>query len=475
MTEQLLSELITNPENFSRDYIRQPPPFLYSDPQVCCLLKNVESHETSTSMRDFNNPTCPGINHGYLGSRGKVGIPYLVEVGDTTSEEGSSTLLILKTSQPGELSLTYRKEPPTNIRSFNTILDKAPSRCGFPDISNLHYLGGDEFTNEMLIGVILNSTIKLWNDNTGNNFYPYIEYITSTVCQDRSSSRLPITSTRPIGVHLMEFADLGTLVDFTKSPETYEYREGRKIIYPTSHYGDDSIIEVVKVEVVFQIIRQVVASLHLLQKELIFNHGDLKAANIFVSSQPAEGSYEGVDISAPFTCKIADYGKSSLTVETETGPCRIYNRSWLADRYLYMMPFTPIINVQRMWKERAANFLWEEQEPFFIVQGLLDVHLYTRIRHMGLPFFLAYDIYCAIISMLLIPAFYYSFFDSDELIEKIWQPLWFGQDGDRIQLAILSFHDNQEKAQSIATTLELLRNIRLKCNATEILLNNLKH
>lgn len=460
--EQLLPKLFDDPENFARDYIRQPPQFLYNNPQVCCLLKN----------QDDDNATCPGVNRGYLGSRGKVGIPYLVEVSE---EEGESkSLLILKTSQPGQLSLTYRKEPPTSIRSFNAALQKAPSRCGFPDVSQLHYLGADEFTNEMLIGTILTSFVKSWNDQTGNNFYPAIEYMASTVCQDRSSSLLPITSSRPIGVHLMEFADLGTLVDFTTRPETQQYRQGRRIQYPGSQYGDNAIINVVRPDVIMQIIRQVVAGLHLFQTELAFNHGDCKAGNIFVSSEPAEGNYEGMDISAPFTCKIADYGKSSLTVETEKGDCRIYNRSWLADRYLYMVPFTPMINEQHVWHERATNYMYETVDPYFIVQGLLDVHLYTRTRHMGLPFYLAYDTYCFIVSLLLIPAYYYSFFDSPELIEYVWKPLWFGQDGDRIQLTILSLHDDQVRAQSISTALDLLRGVKLRCNATEILLDNLR-
>ena len=446
MSQQLLLQLLNNPENFAREYIRHPPEFLYNDPQTCCLLRN----------DDKESQTCPGVNHGYLGRRGKVGVPYLVEVNDET--------LILKTSQPGQLSLIYREKPPSSIRSFEETIRQAPTRCGFPDISDLRYLGADEFTNEMLIGIILTSFIKNWNEQTRNNFYPLVEYIASSVCLDNNPG-LPITSSRPIGIHLMEFANLGTLIDLSKSPETEQYRQVSKVYDPSSEYRENITIEVVKVEVIFQVIRQVIASLHLIQNEFDFNHGDLKIANIFVSSQPAEGEYEGLDISAPFTCKVADYGKSSLTIETEKGPCRIYNRSWLADRYLNLNPFTPLINIERV------GFIGE---PFFIIQGLLTVHLYTRTRHMGIPFYLAFDTYSFLISLLLIPGFYYSFFNTPQLVEKIWNPLWFGRDAALMQQAILDFLDDPKKAQSISTVLDLLKGVRLRCNATNILLNNLR-
>jgi hypothetical protein len=446
MSHKILSRLLTEPEAFARDYQRRPPNFLYNDQRVCCLLD-----QTTKS------PTCPGINHGYLGKRGKDGVPFLVNI------DGED--LVLKTTNPGQLSLVYRKEPPTNIKSFNATLKKAPSRCGYSNIDDLRYLGADEFTNEMIIGIILSSYFITWNEETKNNFYPIIEYLTSTVCQDRSPGLKIITATPPIGVHLMEYADLGTLVDFANRRETQVYRQRQRIIDPRSPYGEEITIEVIKPDIILQIIRQVIAALHLLQNEFDFNHGDLKAANILVRSEPAKGIYQGVDISAPFTCKVADYGKSSLTFGTDQGPHRIYNRTWLADRYLYIMPFTPMINTQRTR---------EGDEPFFIVQGLFNIHLYTRTRHMGLPFYLAFDTYTFLISILLIPAFYYSFFESPHLVEKVWTPLWFGQDGQRMQQDILVFHKDPSKAQSISTVLNLLKGIRLRCNATQILLNNLR-
>ena len=440
MTEQLLEDLLSDPESFARNYQRKPPKFLYNDREICCLL------------RRKNKNACPGINRGYLGKRGKVGVPYLVEY--------NGHELILKTTNPGQLSIVHRKEPPSNIKSFDKIIDKAPSRCGYRDVDNLRYLGADEFTNEMLIGLILTFHYLDWNDITGNSFYPQIEYLTSSICQDTSPGQITKSATRPIGVHLMEFADLGTLVDFVSRKETQEYREVLQIIDTQSKRGDRFTMEVVKVDTIFQIIRQVVSALHSLQNNLDFNHGDLKAANIFVSSEASRGVYGGVDVTAPFTCKVADYGKSSLTIETDKGAYRIYNRSWLADRYLYINPFTPIINV-------------EHDEPFFIVKGLFKVHLYTRTRHMGLPFYLAFDTYTFIVSLLIIPAFYYAFFSNPDLVGRVWNVLWFHDDAERMRQRVLGYHDHP-KAEGIAVTLEILRDVRLRCDATQRLLESLR-
>src|SRR5690606_31679953 len=100
-------------------------------------------------LRSGEQAACPGVNKGYLGKRGKVGVPYLVEINDL--------LLILKTTRPGNLSMVYREEPPTSIKKFEQTLDQAPSKCGYPNLDDLRYLGADEFTNEMLIGLILDS------------------------------------------------------------------------------------------------------------------------------------------------------------------------------------------------------------------------------------------------------------------------------------------------------------------------------
>jgi serine/threonine protein kinase len=426
MEENILDQLITDPELFVYNYRRNPPDFLYNDNQVCCLLRETEEVET-----------CPGVNKGYLGKRGKVGVPYLVEIDGQT--------LILKTVQTEPLSIIYRHEPPSSLKAFDQALKV---RCEFPEVASLRYLGADEFTNEMLIGLVLTDYFQYWNEETHNNFYPQVAYLYSSVCQDVS----------PIGVHLLEYADKGTLVDIANGLSGEEYRVPLDVIDATR---GDLKLEVVKPEVILLILKQVTTALDILQKSFAFNHGDLKAANIFVSSESSEGEYLGVDISAPFTCKIADYGKSSLTLETEHGPFRIYHRSWLADRYLSVVPFVPKTNL-------------DQGEPYFVIPASWSPHLYTRTRHMGLPFYLAFDTYTFLISILLLPAYYYSFFSTSQLVEAAWNPLWLNQrEADIVKSRIQREHSNP-RAQSLAISMDLLKNIRLRCNATSVLLSGLQ-
>lgn len=442
----LLERLLSNPVDFSRNYQRNPPEFLDNNNNICCFLNERQEGEEE-------NSSCPGKNLGYLGKKGKVAVPYLIEIDGVN--------FVLKTSTPGQLSLVYSNNPPSNFSSFKQELDKSPSKCGYPSLDELKYLGGDEFTNEMLIGIILTRYFDNWNKTQETSFYPCVEYLASSICST--------TKSRPIGAHLLEFADLGTLHDFAIDKKTQKYRcslntgNCGSLHHEISRtkLGNDVIFDVMKPEVIFIILRQVISALHILQDVFDYNHGDLKAANILISSTPSSGQYEGVDVSAPFTCKIADYGKSSLTLETNDGDYRLYNRTWLADRYLYLKPFIP-------------NIYLDRGEPFFTIKGIIP-HLYTRTRHMGLPFYLAFDTYCFIVSILLIPSFYYSFFETKKLIDKVWSPLWFGKEGNIIRQRIVAYHNNPGEAHSMATIVELLREIKLRCNATEILLKNLRY
>lgn len=473
MSKEVLNQLYYNPAEFAEDYMNSPPKYLFGDSKLCCLLDTTNLEDMEPYQR---SKLCRGLNRGIVNQKGNNGVTYKIGL--------DGEYLILKTVHPGSLDIVYRDQPPTGLRNFNASLEKSPTRCGFPDVDGLGYLGCDEFTNEMLVAGILDDFFsgdetpsyqgqtpgKKSNTSNGHlsgsqngwdfhgYFKPYLRYHGSTICQDN----IPPTysGASPVGAHLMEWGDYGSLLDFVDNPDTADYRQLEKVV---DSKGKSSLVEIINPEFLYIIIKQVIATLHLLQATFAFNHGDLRANNILVSSDSARGYHAGVDISGPFSCKISDYGKVSLTIPTEIGPTRIYNRSWFADRYLYMMPFKPQINIQRSGDS-------SREEPFFIIQDLLNVQLYSRIRHMGLPFYLSFDTYTFLMSLLSIPQYYYSFFSTPELVKKVWDPLWFGDDGrhiqDKLRLAV-------EKGRSDLPILDLLRGLRLRCDATQRLVMSL--
>jgi hypothetical protein len=104
-------------------------------------------------------------------------------------------------------------------------------------------------------------------------------------------------------------------------------------------------------------------------KQVEFNHGDLKAANVLVSAEPSRGNYQGLSWNSDLSFKLADFAKSSLTIRTSTNErVRLFNYSSSAETYLSI----------------GTNF---------------NVSALAQIRHMGLPYYFSFDLY----TLMIIP------------------------------------------------------------------------
>lgn len=373
-----------------------------------------------------------------LGQRGRIGVPYILTVNRPNGYEQ----YVLKKS-PVVPAILYSRTPPTDLQNLIPYKNDLQI-CGFPSLENLNYIGSDEFTNETLIAYILDYVYSRYGLNQ-QGMKTYLKHFLGFVCKSN-------------GYNLMEYADLGTLDRIGDDDKWQAYRHSIPIFSNTNV----SRREVVKPEYLIKIFKQVIANLHFLQTTIQFTSSDCKSANIFVSNQPIKVDYEGLILDCPFTCKIGDYGKSSLTIglTNQNIPYRLFNRDWKSDQYLRFSPFTPHIETL-------------EDIPYYTVSNLFLAQLYTRLRHMGIPFYLSFDTYTFIVSMLLDPAVFYSFFGNDDMVKYIWEPLWFQDDlqeiFSRIQKSI-----SQGKGGSYQNTVPLLMNIKLKCHATTILFDSIK-
>lgn len=338
----------------------------------------------------------------------------------------SSLLGTKKVSRIGNLSMTLRKESP-GLAIFEL---KIKGKCGYPSL-NIDYLGCDEFTNEMIIGAIL-TRLDI----------PTIKYYTSTVCKKECLKPTDFGCVRE-GIHFIEEAMPLAKINLT---------EKIKVLDTLSWKNEYFVIEGITKQALGNIISQVVILLDYLQ-EFYFNHGNLGLSSLYYIDEEIDIDYRGIEFTSPFTVKLGNFNKSSLTLEGKKGPLRIYNRSWLADRYLYIAPFDPLISQDDI----------TEKEPFFILDELFNASTFNRSQHMGLLFYLAFDTYSFFISLLTLPKFYYPFF---EYYNDLWEILWF--ESPRVKERV---YKNIGKELTLEDIINTLKGIRLRCDVTTRIIN----
>lgn len=97
-----------------------------------------------------------------------------------------------------------------------------------------------------------------------------------------------------------------------------------------------------------------------------------------------------------------------------------------------------------------------------------NFQIYTHTRHQGIPFYPSLDTYTLLVSMVQIPGYYYTFFDS-QFRSLIWDRLWLtSREADEMKAKVTTAI-NGNLPRSIETTLDLLRGVRLKCGVTQVL------
>lgn len=416
----VLAYLNDKPEEFAKQI-----QFYWYDPLICCFLTETQ---------------CPpkiNFKKRLLGPAGKIGIPYLLEYEDADAD-AEHPATVLKITQNVKPNARYLTNPITNLDLILPSLGK----CLFPvQIQNYHFLACDEFSNETLIAYILDYIFRLYGYSDLNiNFY--VKHISASICylQENQIVRL-------VGVNWMEYCDLGTLDDFlsTKQPNDY----------------DSTLIQ--------QILKQIVIGLSIMQQRVQFIHGDLKSANVFLKSDPINLTYDSIVLQAPFTCKIADYGKSSLGVFTESQiPLRIFNENVLATRYLQLVPFSP-------------DIITEGSQEYYLIRSFSEytnAQLYSRSRHMGIPYYFSFDLYTVLISILLYPNVYFGFFNDAWMQKHVWSIMFDLVDGNTVKNRIydrMMFLLDQKQKQSYTDSVNILRNIRLKCNLVSLLYEQMKN
>lgn len=434
----VIRELALNPIEISNQfYLLKRNGYLYSsyipvdDPTICCLAKPGLPAKSQSSGK--SGPYCSSnTNLSELATMGKVGKTYSLILEDGTT-------VIVK--------ITNGISPNISVADRTIDVNHCEVGCLLPlPTKDLIYLATDEFTNETLIAYGIDTLYTAYGFPTGNT---YIKHIDAGLCSNGSDTLS--------GINIMEYANYGDLSNITKNKELDIYRE--EYSFRDTRNNNFTIIGL-KTEYILNIIKQVLSTIYFLQSTGNFIHGDLKVANVLLSSQSNNSNYKGLNLNAPFTIKIADFGKSAITLQFKgTEPFRLYNRDRLAEAYLEFIPFKP---------KTGVTF----GQKYYILDSFLNVQVYAQSRHLGIPFYSSYDIYTFIVSMFMVPEFYYKLISDKVLIETVWNPLWFPDEASKV-LSRISNYVKDGKTPSFDNTISILKGIRLKCELISILMEKL--
>lgn len=421
----LIKRLNQNPQNFTATSYNKTNGLLASpyisinNPDLCCLI----------------NESC---SQGKLTPTSKE--HYLFEI--------NGLKFVIKIISMSDPFMRFMVESPTSSKYINELLPE--SSCNYKNLSDYSYIATDEFTNEVLMGYLLDYILTQSQTGIKN----YVISYDSTICSTKS---LLLTYNK--GILLQEHCDGGSLTSAISAPSFSNYLEIRAV----NSNNQPINVNLVKSDTILNIFRQVITTLDFLQSNAHFVHGNLKTSNLMLKNEKYTNTYKGIKIDSPFTVKIADLTKSSLTINLtdpktqKESPHRFYSYKPIVSLYKSISDFKPNIKMDSI-----------SGQYYYMVDNLLLSTLTAEISHMGLPFYQTFDTYTFIISFLLIPEVFRQIFMTPELKKLIWDPLWFPTDETTIYNLLISTINRQNDG-SYETILNLLRGLRLKCQITSIL------
>lgn len=373
-----------------------------------------------------------------LGKSGKVGTPYIFNFENID--------IIIKVSKNIKL---YEREH-HNLERYDCFkyykiknLDCVPAKESIQ-----HVIGNSEYINETIIGYIFNFIFfnsYMRDDNNNYSLYNMLQGQPNNI-GDLGNSVFQLgyfqNEDHSVGYNAMEKADntidkLFSSGDFNKI----------KLQMKGKNISDTNKILLI-------LIQQVNNTLQILKNNYGFNHGDLKAGNIFYKiddsylkvDYPLDGySYfqtkkSNLKCKTNIRLKIADYGKSSLTFNG--------NRYYCNDmKYKYHK----ILQIYSSPEKLSFQSLTDDGKYLFDFKGPYALEI--SMRHLVCPYFLSADYYVFIVSWSLQCKEFYDFLINNKILNVI-----------ELQLTKNDLVGHK-KPESVITAFKILRGRNLKCSA----------
>lgn len=373
-----------------------------------------------------------------LGKSGKVGTPYIFNFEDID--------IIIKVSKNIKL---YEREH-HNLERYDCFkYYKIKNTECVPEKDTIkNVIGNSEYINETIIGYILNFIFfnsYMRDADIKYNIQNMLQGVPNNI-GDLGNSVLQLgyfqNEDYSVGYNAMEKAN--NTID-----KLFSSGDFNKIKFKMK---GKNISELDKI--LLMLLQQVNITLQILKNNYGFNHGDLKAGNIFYK---IDDSYLNVDYpldgynyiqtkKSNLKCrtnirlKIADYGKSSMTFNGNRYYCNDMKYKYHKILQLYSSP-----------EKMSYESLTEDNKYLFDFNGPYALEI--SMRHLACPYFLSADYYVFIVSWALQSKEFYDFLVNNKILDVI-----------HLQLNKSDLSDHK-KPESVITAFKILRGKYLKCSA----------
>lgn len=405
-------------------------PYLGTNEQsLCCMVG-----KTDVKLED-QPKICAYAEVDKFTDGGREGETYTVKVRKT---------YVIKSREVPSLFIRYSEEPSATLKVIQGQRNEM-AMCMYRDITVMKFLASDSFTNEMLIGFLINTIYQQSGSKYGLN--GYIKHYSATICNQ---------GRRTYGINFLEYADQGDFTQFINDSQSAAYLEPLTV----SEDGKSFRLQTLTASAVIDVVKQIAANLVFVQEVAQFNHSDLKMANVLVSTERTAINYKGMSHTSDLSFKLADFGKSSMSANLEVGKVRIYSRLATADIYFAAVGFKPKVGTKY-------------NEAYYEVETYITIRLLAQLRHMGIPFYHSWDTYTFLLSFLMIPSVFYRVFTDPRLKAAIWDPMWFPEESSKMFTQLQSAVQKR-KDPSYDNVVSILKGSKLKCRGTEIFFESVK-
>lgn len=478
--------------NVNSEYITTEMP----NAKLCCLKfagldletinKKLLEEETLSSIANKDVDFICSLKVSQLGGGGKHGIPYIFEIG------GKKKLVKLSRNIQISKTRNWGKLPPTDLAKLAKGTDKL-IQCWLPyNYLDTIYISLDEFTNETMIAGIIDHVWKIGPHTiTADNFIPYVVHDSAAICGENvkmansTNTEILVYVKRNeylVGQNLMEYCNLGNLDSLLSNCDEYGRLKDGTSIYGKTNYPQNyhPIFENTKKKrkhepimlpnIARGILFSVVYAFHFLHQKINFIHGDAKISNVFLHQYKGSTTVVWKDqiIDMPFCAKLADYGKSSATLETGEGPVR-----------LFWEPESSAIRLFRSGATQVNPFVPNVKDKTYNTGDTSVNVVYNRLRMLGIPYYKSYDVYMFLVSFFLQPSHFYLLTTYSNFKMHIWDTAIWGHSpssGEKVYKRIKRVIRKRYGTSELLRTgilIEILKDTSLTCDVTTPLLDAL--
>lgn len=433
------------------------------------LSENINNNITDTFLNVFpHDMTCKG-------RLGKGGRPYIISnscVGCTLlgrlfsrGKESSNTIITIQGGGEVGKKLNINHIPYENDKLLSYKVNNLSSEYN-KIVSNL------PFINSCETGYInrINKT------STFSTKSPYTNYatISSIIEQEMITSNIPGI---PIFRWLYECSDGLIVVD-----EEISKSNSMDILTCSEDYTIKSNVHCsirnkLRPDVSRLLITQLILILSFLNK-YDFTHGDPSLENIKITNNPCSIVYDTVKVESPFTLHIIPSEKSSITLETELGPTRIFNcekYNTLKDHTDIGLKFKAILGNNKIFEpcvnSNGENIMCEiYQRSRILLYKITDGKNFEKYTNdLGIALFpSSFDCYAFFLSFMKNDEFYESVISDLELYD-IWVNMWDPEEFPFVMQSISSLRSCEISVK------EFLYKFHLRCDCLKFLWGTLKN